>query len=193
MTISKTLLISCISSLAVFFAFNGNYAEAAGSAGVSSADSFNRFINANPSAQLAMRDVADKEEISAACMFSSNEVHRGITMMKNGSIYEWSRAETDADLSSRKLLKKDKTITDKIFNLRNTNGFDDAELEYHIDGTSYCYVRYLHGSKTKTIIWPRNEIMGKGKKVPESVKEIFNKMLSAAAVIQSEKNSQNNK
>lgn len=174
MNISKFMLISCLSLSSVFVA-NSVYA--------SSADAFNRFIDSSPSAKAALKQVAAREEISAGCMYSANESHQGFTVMKDGSIYEWSRTDIDSNNNSnRKLLKINKRLTDRIFDIKEHNGFDSAELDYQIDGTTYCYVRAINGSNVKAIIWPKNEIMGKGKKVPESVREIFDEIVNTGAM-----------
>ena len=67
----------------------------------------------------------------------------------------------------------DKDLTDKLFKLKDTNGFENASLDYEIDGTSYCYVRTKSGSSSKQIIWPRNGLMSGGRTVPQSAKELF--------------------
>jgi len=176
MKISNCLLFSCLSLFSAFTATD-SYA-------VSSAEAFNRFINSSPEAKAELKKAMDREELTAGCMNSANDTHHGFAVARDGSIYEWSKTELDsATLPKKKLLKIDKKITDRVFSIKESNGFDNAELDYIIDGTSYCYVTYIHGSRTKYIAWPRNEIMGKGKKVPESAKEVFNEVVGAGAVV----------
>ena len=173
MKASKFLLISCLS---VFVVTSDCYAA-------SSAEAFNRFINSSPEAKAELKKTMDKEELTAACMYSDSNTHYGFAVARNGDIYEWSKTELDSGtLPKKKLLKNDKELTSGVFEMKEKNGFDSAELDYIIDGTSYCYVTYIHGSRTKYIAWPRNEIMGKGKKVPESAKELYDEIIGVGAI-----------
>ncbi len=147
----------------------------------SSADAFNKFIESSPSAQAELKKVGNKEEITAGCMYSATETHQGFTVTKNGNIYEWSKSELDKENPNRKLIKNDQRLTNKVFDLADSNDFDKASLDYEINGTSYCYVTRTNGSISKTINWPRNEIMGKGKKVPENAREVFNEVINTGA------------
>ena len=175
MKISKFLFVSC---LPVFSAFVVQNCYAA-----SSAEAFNKFINSSPEAKAELKKTMDREEITSGCMNSASDTHQGFTITRDGSIYEWTKTELDSgSMPKRKFLKKDKKTTDRIFDIEENNGFKDAQLDYAIDGTSYCYVSYVHGSRAKFIVWPRNEIMGKGKKVPESARELFDEVLAAGAI-----------
>lgn len=172
----------CI-SVSVFSLFGVSAANA------SSADAFNKFIDSSPAAKALLKQVAEKEEISAGCMYSASERHQGFTISRNGNIYEWSKTELDSKNNpNASLLKVDKKLTDRVFDIKEHNGFDNAELDYTIDGTSYCYVRAVNGSRIKMIVWPMNEIMGGGKKVPESAREVFDEVINTGAIAMGLKN-----
>ncbi len=147
----------------------------------SSSEAFNRFISSSPEAQAAIKQAKETEQIDAGCMYSAKESHIGVTITRDGNIYNWTMGENDKK-EQKKLVANDKDLTDKLFKLKDTNGFENASLDYEIDGTSYCYVRTKSGSSSKQIIWPRNGLMSGGRTVPQSAKELFEATINTAAL-----------
>ncbi len=146
----------------------------------SSADAFNRFVASSPETRAEVEKVAKAEQIDAGCMYSGQETHIGVSITKEGDIYNWTMGDNDRK-EQRKLIKNDKNIANALFALKDANGFANASLDYEIDGTSYCYVRTRSGASAKQIIWPRNGLMSGGKTIPPAAKELFDRTISSAA------------
>ena len=113
----------------------------------SSADAFKRFIASSPEAQAAIKKAADSEQIDAGCMYSAKGSHIGVTVTKDGKIYNWTMGENDKK-EQKKLVATNVNLADNLFALKDANGFANASLDYEIDGTSYCYVRTKSSTAT---------------------------------------------
>lgn len=145
-----------------------------------SSDAFNKFINASPKAKEDMAEVAAAEEISAACFTSAAERVNGVTVTKSGNIYSWYLIGSDTR-QVKTLAAQNTSLTNPVFALKNQGNFEQSELDYKPDGTSYCYVQTKMGTSQKKILWPKNEIMTGHKKVPTAAKDLFKATVNAYA------------
>ena len=131
------------------------------------------------SAPLAQETTGTVEYISAGCFEAEINTHKGITVFRNGRIYNWETDKNGKDLFKNQV-GKNKAAATALFKLKDDSKWDKETFSCPAAANeTYCYLKHS-SPKTgeKVLNWSSDKVTNGLCTLPQATKELYNQTVT---------------